>query len=105
MIRAFAEQGLKRYDGYFRSRGVHFIFAPIPNKSTVYFSLVPWPSQPKEFSQFIALAKSAGIDTVNILPLYDSLARNRMNVLYQSDDSHWSSQGIGVMSELLAKMM
>lgn len=94
---------IKAYDNYCKKNGIEFIFFPIPNKETVYYNLVPFQRQPKYLNQLTTKLREKNVTVINTLKLYNQ-AKNKGQLLYHYDDSHWNENGINIVAEEVARL-
>ncbi|MBP1639846.1 MAG: alginate o-acetyltransferase AlgJ [Bacteroidetes bacterium] len=90
-------RALISYKQYCDAQKIDFLFLPMPNKETVYYDLVPFPSQPDLLFRLDSALSQQGITTLNLLPLYNN-ERRKGALLYHPDDSHWN----GYATQLVA---
>lgn len=84
---------LKRHADRLGSRGVRFVFVPIPNKHAIYTEYLPLWLQPNTDSMnqreiLIRIARENKINAVDLKPLLTSLKRHRKT--YYRTDTHWA---------------
>lgn len=99
--------------GVFRDRsawcarhGVHYLLVFVPNKSTVYASMLPptiRSAKPTPVDKLMPRLRAAGVDAVDLHPVL-SAAAGREDV-YSRGDTHWNDVGAyagyrAIMSEL-----
>jgi hypothetical protein len=88
---------LKGYRDKLLETNTRFIFMPIPNKENIYWNKVNGGKENDNLKRLIIAAKSQGIETIDLLSIYEKLHfQNESELLYQLDDSHWNSYGVEV---------
>lgn len=71
------------------NNGIHFVFLPIPNKETIYYSKVPLPKRPDNLDRLYVEMDKRGIPYINVLgKLLDSKEQT-----YLRGDSHVNPHG------------
>ncbi len=91
-------RNLKEYQSEADKRGTQLIFVPVPTKENIYWDRIPDAAK-KEFerpvftSQLIAKLREQRIPVVELEPLFVE-AKDRGEVLYQLDDTHWNPRGV-----------
>ena len=93
---------ISSYNDYCQKEGIKFLFMPMPNKETIYYSLVPLQGQPQFLFQLDSLLNKAGIPAINTLSLYNSHG-TADGLLYKPDDTHWNEKGVGLVAEEVVK--
>ena len=68
---------LKEYQHRVESRGLAFIFRPIPNKETVYYDLLPSKAKRHFLRAVIDEAKRQDIATVDTVAAFEEARRER----------------------------
>ena len=94
---------LETYDKFCKSKGMEFIFMPIPNKETIYFELVPFKSQPAYLNQLFEALKETDLKFINLLTLFNEAKKN--DLLYDYDESHWNKKGIDIAAKEVVKVL
>lgn len=84
---------LKWHADRLESRGVRFVFVPIPNKHVIYTEYLPFWLQPNTDSMhqreiLIRLARENKINSVDVKPLLTSLKRHGQT--YYRTGTHWT---------------
>lgn len=90
------------YNNYCDSLGITFLFLPMPNKETVYYDLVPFEKQPDYLFKLDSLLRLSGIQTINTLKAYNDFRKTSSELIYHTDDTHWNSTGVELVSEEIA---
>ncbi len=89
---------LESYKKYCDKIGVKFLFLPMPRKETVYFNLVPLPSQPDYMERLSNAASKREIHTINTANIY-AQNRKESQLYYQKDDTHWNPEGVKLIAK------
>ncbi len=96
---------------YFLARGIRWIVVLIPEKEQVYRNWVP-PSRwiggkalpPSSLDDIAAALKSAGVEALNLLPVYrQAVARGEL--VFWPDDTHWNPLGMDYAATQIAKVL
>lgn len=83
-----------------KQKGCRFIFFPVPNKETIYFS----SSTP--YNRFLPLlAKQLKEKKIETVRLYDLFRENAGRQLYFRTDTHWNNEGISLAFNELRKIL
>lgn len=98
-------KGLKMVNSILKQRGIRFIFLPIPQKENIYWECLSEKIKATFLPELIGKLKAAGIETVDIQPVFSKEFAEHHTLLYQPDDDHWSPTGVAITSEILAKMI
>ncbi|HEX4342809.1 MAG TPA: hypothetical protein VH255_05435 [Verrucomicrobiae bacterium] len=69
-----------------------FVFIPLPNKITVYSSLMTNLPYDNFLPRLCAATKQRGIRTVDLLPAFQA----QTNLLYWPTDTHWNGLGVSI---------
>lgn len=105
-INAVADSLLNLYE-YAASRGADFLFAPAPNKNSIYPEMMPsrytMQTEGRELDRLFAALDTRGVPYID---LRETLADAKDNLLiYHKRDSHWNTEGariaIGAISDKL----
>ncbi|MBA4419206.1 MAG: hypothetical protein C0392_15060 [Syntrophus sp. (in: bacteria)] len=91
------------YNKVFQEKGIRFIFLPIPNKENIYYELLPSKKKPVFLRQLIDALKSAGVETMDTQKAFEEAHKKGGELLFQTDDSHWSRRGVQIAASLLAE--
>lgn len=93
---------LESYEKVLQTRGIKFIFLPVPCKKTIYYDIAPDESKSDEFSRFVTSLQTHGITTVNLEQAFlNARKQNEDLLLYQLDDSHWNYEAVKITADLL----
>ncbi len=87
-------------------RDIRFIFVPVPDKKTVYWDFLQAqpgaPTEPPPFlGDLVELARTQGVEVVDLEPAYRSERAERGTLLYHRDDTHWNAQAVAMAAELI----
>ena len=86
-----------------KERGIRFIFAPIPNKETIYYEYLPSRRRPAFLDHLVQELKRRNIETVDSQKAFEDEYRKNGTLLYFLDDTHWNENGVRLMAGLLVK--
>ncbi len=84
-------------------RGVRFIFAPIPNKESIYYDYLPNRRRPAFLEHLARELKKRDIETIDSQKAFDEEYRGNDTLLYFLDDTHWNAAGVRLMADLIVK--
>ena len=90
------------YRQYFASRGIRFLFAPVPNKETIYYSLLPSRMSSTFLERLCQETRRRDVATVEMKQDFDSVFMSEGPVLYYADDTHWTPRGVEIASRLIS---
>lgn len=90
---------IKTYNELLKSKGIRFIFLPIPNKENIYYEILQ-TEKPVFLERLIPALRDLGIGTVDTQRAFEDAFKKGV-ALYQVDDTHWSAQGVRVAADLL----
>jgi alginate O-acetyltransferase complex protein AlgJ len=99
-----AIQIIKSYNDAVKSRGIRFIFLPIPNKENIYFESLQTP-RPVFLEQLISGLKSHGIETIDTQKAFEEAFQKNQVLLYHTDDTHWNGNAVRIAADLLTKVI
>jgi len=102
-IDAIAEH-LASVNAFFKSRGVRFIFLPIPNKENYYYRELG-TAKPQFLTKLIERLKALGVEVVDTQTAFDQAARTSGETLYHDDDTHWNAKGVKLTAALLENLI
>lgn len=85
-----------------RNSGADFLYAPVPNKNTLYGENMPYyfrykVSEEKNLEKLYAMLEEEGVNYVNLL---EKIGKSD-NILYHKTDSHWTNQGAALAGECI----
>ena len=98
-------QNLEEFNNRLQARGIHLVFAPIPEPGSVYPDSYPGESRiglqrPPFVDLLFNELKAREIDYVDLRPAFIA---NRLPYLYLPDDAHWNPRGVAVAAQALAE--
>jgi alginate O-acetyltransferase complex protein AlgJ len=96
-------QKVKAYHDVFKSRGIRFIFLPIPDKETIFYKLLGTP-RPVFLRQLVDRLKQLGVETVDTQPAFEKAFEEGV-LPYQNNDTHWNAEGVKIAADLLIKVI
>ncbi|MDT8390978.1 MAG: hypothetical protein RRC34_10775 [Lentisphaeria bacterium] len=96
---------IQGYDLYCKSRGINFLFLPMPNKESVYFEQVPLAHQPKYLAQLDCELVAKEIRTINTLELYNEYRSQSSQLLYHLDDTHWNPTATDLVAKKILTLL
>ena len=85
---------------YCTQEGMDFVFAPVPNKNTLYGENMPSlgvRSEEHDLDRLMAKLRAAGVNTAD---LYAAFSAND-EVLYFAHDSHWTDRGAALGADVI----
>ena len=98
---------VKRVQGILRERGIELVFVLIPDKEDVYRDLIParydQPDKPLRPSILPGLEhdlRTNGVEVVNLGPVFEE-ARQRGELVFWLDDTHWRPEGIQLATRVV----
>jgi alginate O-acetyltransferase complex protein AlgJ len=92
---------VKQYNDYFKKRGIHFIFLPIPNKENIYYKDLNGSDNPPLINAMITDLQRANIRVANLQSKFKMAYEQKGIQLYHTDDSHWNINGVTIAAEEL----
>jgi lysophospholipase L1-like esterase len=95
---------IKSYDHLFKSRGMRFIFVPIPEKENIFYDFLGTP-KPAFLERLVAHLKQSGVETVDVPKAFEDEYRRHSTMLYFSDDTHWNARGAQLAADLTARLI
>lgn len=90
------------YRDYFKSRGIYFVYMPIPNKETVYADFLPSKQTFEVLRKLVAELRKAGIPTIDMVTAFEASKQDGKKP-FLVDDTHWSATGVGIAADLTAE--
>jgi lysophospholipase L1-like esterase len=99
----WAVKAIETCDSVLKERRIRFIFAPIPNKESIYYEYLPNRRRPVFLEQLVGELKKRGIETVDSQKAFEEEYRKNGTLLYFLDDTHWNEDGVRLMANLIAK--
>jgi len=85
-----------------KARSKQFVFMPVPDKENILFRRIHGAAEPTFLTNLMARLLERGIPCVDLQTPYRE-ARARGIEIYQSDDSHWSAEGVRIAAKALAR--
>ena len=95
---------IKAYNDLLASKGIRFIFLPIPNKETIYYEALR-TERPVFLSQLVPALKNLGIETVDVQKAFEDAFRNDSVLLYHAGDTHWNQKGVRLAADLIKTLI
>jgi alginate O-acetyltransferase complex protein AlgJ len=99
-----AVRTIKAYRDLLASKGIRFIFLPVPNKETIYYEALG-TGRPVFLSQLVAALETQGIETVDIQKAFEGAFRNDSVLLYRAGDTHWNEKGVRLAADFIRKLI
>jgi len=94
---------IKTYDDLFRSRGIRFIFLPIPEKENIYYEALQ-TKKPVFLEQLISTLRNLGIETVDTQKAFEDAFRKGV-LLYHTNDTHWNENAVRITADLIQDLI
>jgi hypothetical protein len=98
-----AVQVIKTYDEFLRSKGIRFIFLPIPEKENIYHETLQ-TKRPVFLEQLISTLKNLGIETVDTQTAFDDAFQKGV-LLYHTNDTHWNENAVKITADLIKALI
>jgi len=99
-----AIQVIRSYNDAVKSRGIRFIFLPIPNKENIFYEHLQ-TKRPVFLQQLISELKSHGIETIDTQKAFEEAFRKNQVLLYHTDDTHWNPKGVQLIADLTIRLI
>jgi alginate O-acetyltransferase complex protein AlgJ len=99
-----AVRTIKGYEDVFKSRGIRFIFLPIPNKETIFYEALG-TRRPVFLKRLVRRLRELGVETVDAQQAFEKAFQEDSVLLYQRDDSHWNANGVRIAADLLRQLI
>jgi hypothetical protein len=95
---------INKYNDYFASRNIKFIFLPIPNKENTLHYMLPSQQKPVFLKNLISGLRN---NNVTIIDTDNEFYKKQMNgtVIFNSDDSHWNRTGVEIAADLVYRSL
>jgi alginate O-acetyltransferase complex protein AlgJ len=93
-------QIIRSYNDAVKSRGIRFIFLPIPNKENIFYESLQTP-RPVFLETLIAELKKHGVETIDTQKAFEEAFQKNQVLLYHTDDTHWNANGVKLTAELI----
>ncbi len=94
---------IQSYKDYCAALEIEFMFVPVPNKSTVYYDLVPLAEQPDYLFYLESEMNRKNTVSINTLDLFNQYRKEHDSLLYHTDDTHWNSLGVSILAKSIKK--
>jgi alginate O-acetyltransferase complex protein AlgJ len=99
-----AIQTINAYNDLLKSRGIRFIFLPIPNKETIFYECLG-TQRPVFLKQLVARLKQLGVETVDTQEAFEKAFQQDSVLLYYKDDTHWNANGVKIAADLIKNLI
>jgi hypothetical protein len=86
-----------------RSKGIRFIFLPIPEKENIYHEYLQ-TKRPLFLEQLISTLKHLGIETVDTQKPFEEAFRKGV-LLYHTNDTHWNENAVRITADLVKDLI
>ena len=96
-------QIIKAYDELLRSKGIRFIFLPIPEKENIYHESLH-TKRPVFLEQLISTLRNLGIETVDTQTAFEDAFRKGV-LLYHTNDTHWNENAVKITADLIKDLI
>lgn len=98
-------KNLIEYDNVLNRKGIKFIFLPIPDKETIYYSDIPeeygmFRKESPFLENFIRVLEQNNVTVINTL---ENFKRNKQKGLFFLDDTHWNEKAVNMTADLIVK--
>lgn len=97
-------QIIKTYNDAVKSRGMRFIFLPIPNKENIFYEYLQ-TKRPVFLEQLISELKGHCIETIDTQKAFEEAFQKNQLLLYHTDDAHWNRNAVRIAADLLTKLI
>lgn len=91
---------IRSYHEAIRSRGIRFIFLPIPEKENIFHEHLQTP-KPLFLGRLIAELKRQGVEVIDTQRVFDTAYQRDNILLYHTDDTHWNANGVKLAAKLV----
>ena len=99
-----AIQIIKSYNNALKSRGIRFIFLPIPNKENIFFESLQ-TKRPVFLEKLISALKGHGIETIDTQKAFEEAFQKNQILLYHTDDTHWNANAVKIAADLITRAL
>lgn len=99
-----AAERIKAYDNFLKTRGIRFIFLPVPNKETIHYQYLK-TNRPDFLERLAEKLQELNIEVINTQKIFDNYYQETGAMLYHTDDSHWNALGVEIIAEQLEKQI
>lgn len=100
-------QKVRAFQDRLKSRGVEFLFAMAPNKSTIYPELMPTNgyslNQQSDRERILTALDQAGVNHIDVMPQIIEAKKERL--IYYKGDHHWNKFASLIASEKIAEFL
>ena len=97
-------QIIRLYHDAVRSRGIRFMFLPIPNKENIFYECLQ-TKRPVFLEQLISELKGHGIEAIDTQKAFEEAFQKKHVLLYHTDDTHWNGNGVKIAADLIKEMV
>lgn len=94
---------IKIYHDIMKSKGIRFIFLPIPEKENIYYEYLH-TKRPVFLEKLISGLKDLGVETIDTQTAFENAFRQGV-LLYHPDDTHWNENAIRITADLIEKTL
>lgn len=91
---------IKEYSDFFTSKGIRFIFLPLPNKETIHYEYLG-TKKPEFLGRLIQKLQELNVEVIDTQKAFHDFYQKTHTPLYQKDDTHWNALGVKITAELL----
>jgi len=95
-----AVQLIKSYHDAVTTRGIRFLFLPIPEKENILHEILQTP-KPTFLGNLIKELKRQGVEVIDTQKAFEEAFQKNQILPYQIDDTHWSAEGVKITAELI----
>jgi hypothetical protein len=98
---------IKSYNDILNSKGIRFIFLPIPEKENIFHEYLN-TKKPVFLKHLIFSLREMGIEVVDTQKGFEEGFEEAFNdnvLLYQTDDTHWNANGVRVAADLIKNVI
>jgi alginate O-acetyltransferase complex protein AlgJ len=99
-----AIQIIKSYNNALKSRGIRFIFLPIPNKENIFFESLQ-TKRPVFLEKLISALKGHGIEAIDTQKAFEEAFQKNQILLYHTDDTHWNANAVKIAADLITRAL
>lgn len=92
---------IKGYNDFFESKGIRFIFLPIPDSVAVYHEALNL-KKPEFLGKLVKGLQELNVEVVDTDKTFHEFYQKTREPLYQEDDTHWNALGVKIAAGLLA---
>ncbi len=92
---------IKNYNDAVKSRGIRFVFLPIPEKENIFWELLG-TKKPTFLERLISELKREGVETIDTQTAFDQAFQKNGVLLYHTDDTHWNADAVRITADLIA---